>query len=48
MNDLTAVGIFFGCLIATFALLRACEWLLPREQPRGDTDTAVLRKEPRQ
>jgi hypothetical protein len=47
MNDVTALGIFFGCLIATFALLRACDWLLPREQPKGDEAHAALGKEPR-
>lgn len=32
MNDLTAIGIFIACLIATLGLVRACEWLGPRAQ----------------
>jgi len=40
MNDLTAVGLFFACLIATIGLVRICEWLRPQvAAPRGEQDT---------
>jgi hypothetical protein len=29
MNDLTAIGVFVACVIATCALARLCEWLRP-------------------
>lgn len=36
MNDLSALGIFFACLIGTLGLVRACEWLRPREQRKSE------------
>jgi hypothetical protein len=37
MNDLTAIGLFFACLIATLGLVRVCEWLQPHlPAPRGE------------
>jgi hypothetical protein len=29
MNDLIPIAIFTGCLLATFGLVRVCEWLKP-------------------
>lgn len=29
MNDLIPISLFVGCLLATFGLVRACEWLRP-------------------
>ncbi len=29
MNDLITIAIFVGCLLATFGLVRVCEWLQP-------------------
>ncbi|MBY0310704.1 MAG: hypothetical protein K2W85_01400 [Phycisphaerales bacterium] len=34
MNDLTAVGVFFACLIATLGLVRVCDWLRPPTPPQ--------------
>lgn len=57
MNDLTAVGLFFACLIATFGLVRVCEWLRPPtphvpalrvEQGTGDSGSSALTREARQ
>lgn len=51
MNDLTAVGIFFACLIATLGLVRVCEWLrppTPREQASDRSGVGALTKEARQ
>jgi hypothetical protein len=54
MNDLTAIGLFFACLIATFGLVRVCEWLRPQvPAPRGEQATdnsgsSALTKESRQ
>lgn len=54
MNDLTAVGLFFACLIATLGLVRVCEWLGPRapalrgEQATGNSGSSALTKEARQ
>jgi hypothetical protein len=54
MNDLTAVGLFFACLIATLGLVRVCEWLRPHvpalrgEQATGNSGSGALAKEARQ
>jgi hypothetical protein len=48
MNDLTAVGVFFACLISTLGLVRACDWLRPQEHARQESGTSVQRKESRQ
>ena len=29
MNDLIPIAVFIGCLLATFGLVRVCEWLRP-------------------
>lgn len=29
MNDLLSIAFFVGCLLATFGLVRVCEWLRP-------------------
>jgi hypothetical protein len=29
MNDLIPIAVFVGCLLATFGLVRVCEWLRP-------------------
>jgi hypothetical protein len=29
MNDLVPIALFIGCLLATFGLVRVCEWLRP-------------------
>jgi len=29
MSDLIPIAIFVGCMLATFGLLRLCEWLRP-------------------
>lgn len=29
MNDLIPIAFFVGCLLATFGLVRVCEWLRP-------------------
>ncbi len=50
MNDLTALGILFACLLSTLGLVRACDWLRPpqpREQARNESGTSVLTKESR-
>gem|GEM_PF-4854610 len=54
MNDLTAVGLFFTCLIATLGFVRVCEWLRPHvpalrgEQATGNSGSGALTKEARQ
>jgi hypothetical protein len=40
MNDLIPIAFFIGCLLATFGLVRVCEWLKPatsvqRSDPSG-------------
>ena len=32
MNDLTAIAVFLGCLVATLGLVPALERLLPRDR----------------
>lgn len=34
MNDLIPIAFFVACLLATFGLVRACEWLRPLVQPQ--------------
>jgi hypothetical protein len=54
MNDLTAVGLFFGCLVATLGLVRVCEWLRPHvpalrgDQATGNSGSSALTEEARQ
>lgn len=31
MTDLSALGVFLGCLLGTLGLVRACDWLRPRD-----------------
>lgn len=46
MNDLIPIAFFVGCLLATFGLVRVCEWLRPvgqsqrHEQP-GSRDVVA-------
>lgn len=50
MNDLTALAVFFACLLATLGLVRACDWLRPptsREQTPVDPDGGGSLKESR-
>ena len=47
MNDLSAIGVFFACLIATLGLVRVCDWLRPHEQARKDSGAGTLTKEAR-
>jgi hypothetical protein len=44
MNDVTALGIFFACLLATLGLLRVCEALLPRDKPRAAGSSALTKE----
>ena len=54
MNDLTAVGLFVACLIATLGLVQVCAWLQPQvpglrgEQGAGHAGSSALTKEARQ
>lgn len=48
MNDLTALGLFVACVLATFGLRRGCEWLQPREHPRSAASPRGVTKEARQ
>lgn len=48
MNDLTAVGIFFCCVIGTLGLVRVCEWLKPRDRARDDSGPGALKEGARQ
>lgn len=34
MNDLSAIAVFVVCLLATFGLLRLCDWLSPGSGPK--------------
>ncbi|MBS0197997.1 MAG: hypothetical protein JSR77_14670 [Planctomycetes bacterium] len=45
MNDLTSIGWFLACLIATQGLLRLCGWLRPRERAAGETGAEAATKE---
>ena len=48
MNDITAIGFFLACILATLGLLRVIEWLRPREQALGDSGARTLKQEARQ
>ncbi len=48
MNDITAIGWFLACLIATYGLLHACEWLRPASQAQGGSAAGTVKKETRQ
>jgi len=41
MNDLIPIAFFFGCLLATFGLVRVCDWLRPvsHARPADPADT---------
>ncbi|HLP84945.1 MAG TPA: hypothetical protein VK157_11400 [Phycisphaerales bacterium] len=50
MNDLIPIAFFVGCLLATFGLMRMCEWLRPisqmqRGEQAGSRDPAPLHGE---
>lgn len=47
MNDFTALGIFFVCLLSTLGLVRACDGLRPREQTRNEPGASTATKESR-
>lgn len=39
MNDLIPIAFFVGCMVATFGLVRVCEWLVPASSGvRGGMD----------
>lgn len=45
MNDLIALVIFLACLLATFGLVRVCEWLKPRESGRAERASGTASQE---
>ncbi|MDX2118292.1 MAG: hypothetical protein SFY96_08940 [Planctomycetota bacterium] len=50
MNDLIPFALFVGCLLATFGLVRVCEWLRPisqtqRGEKSGSHDPATQHRE---
>lgn len=45
MNDLAAISIFLGCILTTLGLVRACDWLRPRDQAQAGQGTATLTRE---
>lgn len=48
MSDLSAVVIFLVCLVLTVALVRACEWLRPRDaRPPADSGSGASATEVR-
>lgn len=48
MNDPILIAVFALCLLATFGLVRVCEWLRPAEPTRAGHDAASSRTEARQ
>ncbi|MBY0112920.1 MAG: hypothetical protein K2Y21_08870 [Phycisphaerales bacterium] len=47
MTDISALGIFFACLISTLGLVRACDALRPRDGTRTPSVPNAASKEPR-
>lgn len=50
MNDLIPIAFCVGCLLATFGLVRVCEWLRPvsqsqRGEQAGSRDAAAQHRE---
>jgi hypothetical protein len=47
MNELIIIAVFALCLLATFGLVRVCEWLRPIEPTRAGHDATSSRMEAR-
>lgn len=41
MNDLIPIAVFIGCLLATFGLIRVCDWLRPATSPQRSDPRAA-------